>query len=248
MPILKIKNLSKHFNGIRAVDDLSLEIEKGRITGIIGPNGSGKSTFINVLSGIIPQDKGFFIINGEKVVKVKPHNIAFYGMTRTFQDVRLFNQMTVLDNLLVVLTKRYAVGALFEKHNQLYLNKAKEILEKVGLWEKKSELAINLSYGQRKLLEIGRMLATSMVSGEPDIFLLDEPFAGLFPHMVKIVESIIKELKEQGKTIILIEHNMGLIRELCDHVFVMDEGKLLAEGEPAEVLEEKKVIEAYLGE
>ncbi len=246
--ILEIKNLSKHFDGVRAVDDLSLEIEEGKITGIIGPNGSGKTTLVNVLSGMIPQNKGFFIINGEKVVKVKPHNIAFYGITRTFQDVRLFNQMTVLDNMLVVLTKRFPVSALFEKHNKLYLNKAKEILEKVGLWEKKNELAINLSYGQRKLLEIGRMLATSMVSGEPDIFLLDEPFAGLFPHMARIVESIIKELKEQGKTIILIEHNMGLIRELCDYVFVMDEGKLLAEGDPEKVLEKKEVIEAYLGE
>jgi len=258
MSILEIKNLSKRFNGVRAVDDLSLEIEEGKITGIIGPNGSGKTTLVNVLSGMIPQNKGFFIINGEKVVKVKPHNIAFYGITRTFQDVRLFNQMTVLDNMLVVLTDRNVFGALFsafsgsasggEKHSQLYLNKAKEILEKVGLWEKKSELAVNLSYGQRKLLEIARALANSMVDADPDIFLLDEPFAGLFPHMIKIVESIVKELKEQGKTIILIEHNMNLIRELCDYVFVMDEGRLLAEGEPDKVLEERKVIEAYLGE
>lgn len=246
--ILEIKNLHKNFNGVHAIDGLSIGIEKGKITGIIGPNGSGKSTLVNLLSGVFENDGGEFIIGGEKVSKMKPYDIVFYGITRTFQDVRLFNQMTVLDNILVVLTERHAIKSIFEKHNQLYLNRAKELLEKVGLWEKKNELAANLSYGQRKLLEIARVLATATVDGESDIFLFDEPFAGLFPHMVKIVESILQELKIQGKTIILIEHNMNLIRNLCDYVFVMDSGKLLAEGEPEKVLSKKEVIEAYLGE
>lgn len=248
MAIIEIKNLIKHFDGVRAIDNLSIRIEKGEITGIIGPNGSGKSTLINILSGMIENDSGEFIISGEKISKIKPFNIPFYGITRTFQDVRLFNQMTVLDNILVVLTERLVLKSIFEKHNSLYLNRAKEVLEKVGLWEKRNELAVNLSYGQRKLLEIARALATSMVDGEPDIFLFDEPFAGLFPYMVKIVETVLIELKKQGKTIILIEHNMNLIRELCDYIFVMDSGKLLAEGKPKEVLEKKEVIEAYLGE
>ncbi len=248
MPILEIKNLSKHFNGVRAVDDLSIAVEKGKITGIIGPNGSGKSTLINLLSGIIPSDGGVIAVCEEKIKKIKPWNIAFYGITRTFQEVRLFNQMTVLGNLLVVLTSRSALKSLFEKHNKLYLNRAEGLLKKTDLWEKRNELAVNLSYGQRKLLEIARALANSMVDADPDIFLFDEPFAGLFPHMVKIVEDILKELKEHGKTVILIEHNMNLIREMCDYVFVMDSGKLLAEGEPDKVLAEKQVIEAYLGE
>jgi len=243
-----LRGLSKHFDGVRAVDDLSIAVEKGKITGIIGPNGSGKSTLINLLSGIIPSDGGVLIISGEKIKKIKPWEIAFYGITRMFQEVRLFNQMTVLDNILVVLTSRAPLKSLFEKHNQFYLNRAEELLKKTDLWEKRNELAINLSYGQRKLLEIARALANSMVDADPDIFLFDEPFAGLFPHMVKIVEEILRELKKHGKTVILIEHNMNLIRELCDYIFVMDSGKLLAEGEPDKVLAEKEVIEAYLGE
>lgn len=246
--LLEIKNLHKHFNGVHAVDGLSIGIEKGKITGIIGPNGSGKSTLVNLLSGMIENDGGEFVIEGEKISKMKPYDIVFYGITRTFQDVKLFNQMTVLDNILVVLTERHAIKSIFEKHNQLYSNRAKELLEKVGLWEKRNELAANLSYGQRKLLEIARALAVSIVNGEADIFLFDEPFAGLFSHMVKTVEGILLELKTRGKSVILIEHNINLIRNLCDYVFVMDSGKLLAEGNPEKVLAEKEVIEAYLGE
>ena len=243
MPILQTKNLTKRFDGVRAVDDLSIAIEKGKITGIIGPNGSGKSTLVNLLTGVLGTDGGLIIIDNVGLKKIQAHQIPFYGITRTFQDVRLFNQMPVLDNILVVLTERNVLGALWEKHGEYHLQKSKEILEKVGLWEKRNELAINLSYGQRKLLEIAR--AVSMGS---QIFLLDEPFAGLFPKMIEIVSGIIKALKQENKTIVLIEHNMNLIRELCDYIFVMDNGKLLAEGEPAEALKKREVIEAYLGE
>jgi len=157
--------------------------------------------------------------------------------------VRLFEQMSVLDNVLVVLTDRAVLASLFEKHGLFHLNKAEEVLKRVGLWGKHKELAGGLSYGQRKLLEIARVLAM-----RADVILLDEPFAGLFPEMLKIVVGIIKELRAQGKTIVLIEHNMDLIRELSDRLVVMDAGKLLAEGKPAEVLSKKEVIEAYLGE
>lgn len=243
MPILETKNLTKRFDGVRAVDDLSIAIEKGIVSGIIGPNGSGKTTLINVLTGMMPLNSGVVIVDGVSLRKVIPYQIPLYGITRTFQDVRLFNQMTVLDNILVVLTERNVFSALREKHSEYHLEKAKEILEKVGLWGKCDELAVNLSYGQRKLLEIARA-----ISMNPEIFLLDEPFAGLFPKMVEIVSGVIKELKNYGKTIILIEHNMNLIRELCDYIFVMDNGKLLAQGKPAEVLNKREVIEAYLGE
>lgn len=244
MPILQTKNLSKRFDGVKAVDDLSVEIEKGKITGVIGPNGSGKTTLVNMLSGMIGIDGGMIIIDGAlKLSKINSYDISAFGITRTFQEARLFNQMTVLDNMLVVLTERNVFGSLFEKHNSYHLGKAKDALEKVNLWEKRNELAINLSYGQRKLLEIART-----VSMQAEIYLLDEPFAGLFPEIIKTVSEIIRGLKQEGKTIVLIEHNMELIRELCDYAIVMDSGKLLAEGKPEEVLKKKEVVEAYLGE
>ncbi len=243
MPILEIKNLTKNFEGVRAVNNLSLKIENGLITSIIGPNGSGKTTLINLLSGILKNDKGKIIIKNKKTLfKIIPYKIPSYGICRTFQNPRLFEQMTILDNILVVLTERKILKSLLEKNKKDYIERAEKILKKINLWEKKNELAINLSYGQRKLLEIGRALAM-----DSEIILLDEPFAGLFPEMVKIVSKIIKELKENKKTIVLIEHNMDLIRSLSDYIFVMDEGKLLAEGTPEKVLENKEVINAYLG-
>jgi len=244
MKILETKNLTKRFDGVHAVDRLSISVEKGRITGIIGPNGSGKTTLVNLLSGMLPMDSGEIIVGEtEKFTRILPHQVYFYGITRTFQNVRLFEQMTVLDNILVVLTERNVFSSLFEKHTEYHRKIAEEVLRKVGLWEKRNQLAVNLSYGQRKLLEIARTLAM-----KADIYLFDEPFAGLFPEMRKIVTAIIQELKQENKTVILIEHDMGLIRELCDYIFVMDEGKLLAEGKPESVLEKKEVIEAYLGE
>ncbi len=243
MTILETKNLTRRFEGVRAVDGLSIKIEKGRITGIIGPNGSGKTTLINLLSGMLPMYDGAIVINGVGLHKIKPHEVMLYGITRTFQNIRLFEQMTVLDNILVVLTERNVFGALFEKHSEYHLKIAEEVLSKVGLREKKNQLAVNLSYGQRKLLEIARAMAM-----KAEIFLFDEPFAGLFPEMIKIVSGIMQELKKEEKTVVLIEHNMNIIRELCDHVLVMDSGKLLAEGGTKEVLEKREVIEAYLGE
>ena len=234
----------KHFNGIHAVDRLSIGIEKGSITGIIGPNGSGKTTLINLLSGVMGIDGGEMIVDeAQKFSRILPHQISTFGITRTFQNVRLFEQMTVLDNILVVVTERNVFGSLFEKHTEYHHKIAEEVLQKVGLWEKRNQLATDLSYGQRKLLEIARTLAV-----KAGVFLFDEPFAGLFPEMRKIISGIIRELKQENKTVILIEHDIGLIRELCDYIFVMDEGKLLAEGKPGQVLEKREVIEAYLGE
>lgn len=250
MPTLSAKNLEKHFDGVKAVDNLSLQFEPGKITGLIGPNGSGKSTLINTITGIHKIDGGYIVV-GEKTAlhKINSYDIASYEMTRTFQDVRLFEQMTVLDNILVVLTERNVGEALFEKHKKFHLEKAEEVLKRVDLLEKRNELAHNLSYGQRKLLEIARVLAMiHSPTGGSEIFFFDEPFAGLFPEMIKIVESVILELKEKGKTVVLIEHNMEIIRRLSDYIFVLDAGKLLAEGKPEEVLARKDVIEAYLGE
>ena len=250
MPILSTKNLEKHFGGVHAVDNLSLSFEPGKVTGLIGPNGSGKSTLINAVTGIHKIDGGTIVV-GEKTIlyKVVRYDIPTYEITRTFQNVRLFEQMTVLDNVLVVLTERNIGGALFEKHGSFHLEKVGEVLTRVGLWEKRDELASSLSYGQRKLLEIARVLAMMhSPTGEAEIFFFDEPFSGLFPEMVKIVTSVIKELRDKGKTIVLVEHNMDIIRDLSDYIFVLDAGKLLAEGRPHEVLAKREVIEAYLGE
>ncbi|MEK7095255.1 MAG: ABC transporter ATP-binding protein [Patescibacteria group bacterium] len=250
MPILSTKNISKRFDGVHAVNSLSISFEAGKITSIVGPNGSGKSTLINTLTGIHPIDSGeMIILDSTHLSKIRAHQIPFYGMTRTFQDVKLFEQMLVLDNVLVVLTERSIWKSLFEKHNAFHLEKAEEVLKKVGLWEKRNELAKNLSYGQRKLLEIARILAMVHSGvGDIEIIFFDEPFAGLFPEMIKVVVSVLKELRTQGKAVILVEHNMDLIRELSDHLYVLDSGELLAEGKPNEVLEKRDVIEAYLGE
>ena len=244
MEILETKNLTKRFDGVHAVDHLSIGIKRGEITGIIGPNGSGKTTLINLLSGLLPIDSGEVVIDEvQKLTRILPHHISFYGITRTFQNVRLFEQMTVLDNIVVVVTERNVVSSLLQKHTEYHRKIAEEVLQKVGLWEKRNQLAVNLSYGQRKLLEIARTLAM-----KADIYLFDEPFAGLFPEIRKIVSGIMREVRQENKTIILIEHDMGLIRELCDYIFVMDEGSVLAKGKPEEVLAKREVIESYLGE
>lgn len=244
MSVIEIKNLHKHFDGVNAVDHLSLTFEAGTITGLIGPNGSGKSTLINLLTGVIPFDSGVLVISGTTALfKVRPYDVAAYDITRTFQEVRLFEQMSVIDNVLVVLTKRNVLDSFFETRKKRHVEQARQALDKVGLWEKKDELASNLSYGQRKLLEIARALAMDAA-----VYFFDEPFAGLFPEMIKVVALVLKDLKNEGKAVILVEHNMELIRELSDHCVVIDSGKLLAQGRPHEVLSQRAVIEAYLGE
>jgi ABC-type branched-subunit amino acid transport system ATPase component len=250
MKVLQTKALTKHFDGVTAVNKLSIGFEAGKITGIIGPNGSGKSTLINTLTGMIPADSGEIIVVGaERLQKMKAYEVPAFGMTRTFQDVRLFEQMPVIDNILVVLTERSIWRSLFERHGAVHLEKCEEALKKVGLWEKRDELAKNLSYGQRKLLEIARILAmVKSGAGDIEVIFFDEPFAGLFPEMIKIVTAVMKELRDQGKAVILVEHNMDLIREMSDHLYVLDSGELLAEGSPSEVLARRDVVEAYLGE
>jgi ABC-type branched-subunit amino acid transport system ATPase component len=250
MQTLSTHKLSKHFNGVSAVNKLSIAFEAGKITAIVGPNGSGKSTLVNILTGMIPIDAGEVVIAGsEHLGKVRAHEAPKLGLTRTFQDVKLFEQMPVLDNILVVLTERSVWGSLFEKHGAFHLEKAEEVLKKVGLWEKRNELARNLSYGQRKLLEIARVMAmVHSGAGDINVIFFDEPYAGLFPEMIKIVTNVMRELRDNGKSVVLIEHNMDLIRELADHLYVLDSGELLAEGKPAEVLARKDVMEAYLGE
>ena len=240
---LETDKISKHFGAVRAVDELSISIPATGMTSIVGPNGSGKSTLVNLLSGTLPLDGGMVIIDGAGLKVVHAFETPDHGLTRTFQEVRLFDQITVWDNIMVVLTSRPWLPALFERAKPDYKRKAQEILQKVGMWEKRGALAQNLSYGQRKLLEIGRAMAM-----EVKVYLFDEPFAGLFPQMLERVKDLMKEMRDQGHTIVFIEHNMDIVRELSDHIFVLDSGALLAEGEVEDVLNRSEVIEAYLGD
>ena len=239
---LETTELSKHFGAVRAVDQLSMSIPKKGMTSIVGPNGSGKSTLVNLLCGTLPLDGGMVIIDNVGLKVVKAYETPAHGLTRTFQEVRLFDQISVWDNIMVVLTERRLLPALVERAKPDYKKKAQEILENVDMWEKRSALAMNLSYGQRKLLEVGRAMALDV-----SIYLFDEPFAGLFPQMLERVKGLLKEMKSRGHTIIFISHNMDIVRELSDHIFVLDSGTLLAEGEVEEVLSRSEVIEAYLG-
>ena len=236
MPIIQTKNLSKNFDGVKAVDGLSVEIERGENYGDYRAEWvGGKTTLINMLSGMTDIDRGVTILNDAlKLTKIKPYDISAYGITRTFQDARLFNQMTVLDNILVVLTERNVLGSLLKSTTVIIWAKAKDALEKVNLWEKRNELAINLL---RPKKTAGNR---SAISTQAEIFLLDEPFAGLFPEIIKTVSGIIKNLRQEGKTVIIIEHNIELIRELCDYAIVMNSGNLLTQGKPEEVLKKKK--------
>ena len=239
---LQTDRISKHFGAVRAVDELSLLIPRQGTTSIVGPNGSGKSTLVNLLSGVLPLDGGIVIIDGVGLRVVRAHETPAHGLTRTFQEVRLFDQITVWDNIMVVLTKRRLFPSILERVNPAMRQKAQHILESVGMWEKRDSLAMDLSYGQRKLLEIGRVIAMDVQT-----YLFDEPFAGLFPQMVERVKGIMKQMREDGYTIVFVSHNMEIVRELSDRIIVLDSGALLAAGDVEPVLASEEVIEAYLG-
>ena len=239
---LQTDGISKHFGAVRAVDELSLSIPRQGTTSIVGPNGSGKSTLVNLLSGVLPLDGGMVIIDGAGLRVVRAHETPAHGLTRTFQEVRLFDQITVWDNIMVVLTERRLFPSLLERVRPANRRKAQDILESVGMWEKRDSLATELSYGQRKLLEIGRAMAMNVQT-----YLFDEPFAGLFPQMLERVKDIMKRMREDGYTIVFVSHNMDIVRELSDRIIVLDSGTLLASGEVEPVLGSAEVIEAYLG-
>ncbi len=240
--VLETREVSKSFGAVKAIDQLTISILREWITCIVGPNGSGKSTLINLLSGLLPLDGGIVVVDNVGLRVVKAHDSPDHGITRTFQEVRLFDQITVWDNIMVVLTERRVFPALLERTKPSHKDEAERILKSVGMWEKRDAMAQDLSYGQRKLLEIGRAMAMDV-----QIYLFDEPFAGLFPRMLEQVKTILKEMRGQDRSIVFVSHNMDIVRELADHLFVLDSGALLAAGEVDEVLARSTVIDAYLG-
>ena len=240
--IITCTHLCKQFMGIKAINDLTIKIPQAKTTGLIGPNGSGKTTLMNILTGMIRPDSGEITIRDKKRHRIKSNELRNYRIARTFQDGRLVEQLSVIDNLLLPVTKNKLIDSFKEVSIDDYKDRLERVLEITSLKEHRYKKAEDLSYGLRKLLEIGRLLMQ-----DAEIYFFDEPFTGLFAEMVEQVCEIISGLQKQGKTVVIIEHNMGLIKRLSDYIIVLDHGMLLAEGKPEEVLENKDVREAYLG-
>ena len=231
-PVLEIDGLSKRFGGVAAVDGVSLSLEPGRIYGLIGPNGSGKTTLFNCITGIERRDAGRVLFNGERIDGLKPYEIARKGIGRTFQVIRVFPELSALENLLVVTR-----GGLADAEAR-----ALELLRFVKLEGLRNEYAGNLSYGQQKLVEFVRVLMR-----DPTLILLDEPAAGVNRTLLNDLLDAVRRLRDRGKTVLLVEHDMKVVMGLCETVFVLDHGEKIAEGQPGVIQTDERVIEAYFG-
>ena len=251
--VLETKNLGISFGGLKAVDDVNLKIKKNQIYGLIGPNGAGKTTVFNMLTGVYHPTTGTFSLCGENLVGLPPHKINHKGLARTFQNIRLFNNMTVIRNVMVGLHDRpefkcsiWESMFRFPRHFKVEKEmraKAKELLDLLGLLNERNNFACNLPYGKQRKLEIARALATS-----PKLLLLDEPAAGMNPHETEDLVETIKRIRDSfDMTILLIEHDMKFVSGLCDEVTVLNFGTTLASGDTKTALNDPEVIRAYIG-
>ncbi|ACO84939.1 ABC transporter ATP-binding protein [Clostridium botulinum] len=239
MNILEVKDLNINFGGITAIDNLNFSVKKGEILGVIGPNGAGKTTLYNTITGIYKPSKGDIFLNNKKITGTKPYKISRLGIARTFQNIRLFNSLTVLENILV---GRVSELKKLVKLNP-YMKEIFDILEVVGLEKVINNMASDLPYGQQRKVEIARALALS-----PKVLLLDEPAAGMNNYEKQDLKNLINILREDFNiTVLIIEHDMGVIMDLCDRILVLDYGKKIAEGSSEEISNDTNVIKAYMG-